>query len=288
MADFNGHPDADAVIVRARAALSPTAGDVQRVRMAIDSALAAGATALAAGAAAATVTKVATVATVRMAGTGGPAAPVAWGASKLSVLALTAGLTALLAGGAGYLAGRRAGARQVQAPLLPATVVEIPASAIEPAGPAATAPIPLASVTGALLPSASGSGPASARRIARAPRAEGGAGTGVAPDPSLDQEVRALRSVERALRDRQPGLALALLAALDRDVPGGKLVEEREAMLVIARCAQADAPIRVELEGAFAGRNPGSVYLQRVQQACGPRSMAAEQRIGAGVETDGK
>jgi hypothetical protein len=275
MAEFNGGPLVDPAIARARAALSPTAADAQRVRLAIDAALAAGV------AATATAAPTARPARAR------PSAPAAWGGSKLSVVALTAGLTALLAGSAGYLVGHRAAARQVQAPLLPATVVEIPASAIEPAGPTAAAPIPLASVMDGVLPA--GSSAASARRIGRAARVEGGVGAGAgAADSSLDQEVRALRSVERALRDRQPGLALALLAALDRDVPGGKLVEEREAMLVIARCLQTDAPIRVELEGAFAGRYPGSVYLQRVKQVCGPRSPAVEQRIGGGVETDGK
>ncbi|HET6146505.1 MAG TPA: hypothetical protein VFH68_03175 [Polyangia bacterium] len=52
---------------------------------------------------------------------------------KLRLIWLTAALTAMIAVGAGYLARQRARANQVQAPRLPATVVEIPASAIEPA-----------------------------------------------------------------------------------------------------------------------------------------------------------
>jgi len=269
MAEFNGRPDEQAVIVRLRSVLSPTVADAERVKVSIAAALAAG-------------TMAGAAASARAAGAGG-SVPAAWGVSKLSVIALTA----LLAGGAGYLAGQRAGRRAaaVQAPLLPATVVQVPAGAVESSGAAVVSvPIALVPASGARTDPASVAPPT--RRLERASRAEGGAGAPV--DPSLDQEVRALRSVERALRDRQPGLALAVLAALDRDVPGGKLVEEREAMLVIARCAQADAPIRVELDGAFAGRYPGSVYLQRVQQACGARSLATVQRIGAGAETDDK
>jgi hypothetical protein len=51
--------------------------------------------------------------------------------SKLSLIAVTAGIAALLAAGVGYLAGHHAAAPQVRAPLLPVTVVQIPAGAID-------------------------------------------------------------------------------------------------------------------------------------------------------------
>jgi hypothetical protein len=62
------------------------------------------------------------------------------GTSKLAVIGLTVGLTGLVAGGAGYLAGRR----EVQAPRLPAMVVEVPTSALEPAPEVATSGEPSA------------------------------------------------------------------------------------------------------------------------------------------------
>ena len=52
---------------------------------------------------------------------------------KVRSIWLTVALTALIAVGAGYFARQHARAYQVQAPRLPATVVEIPAGAIEPA-----------------------------------------------------------------------------------------------------------------------------------------------------------
>jgi hypothetical protein len=100
--------------------------------------------------------------------------------------------------------------------------------------------------------------------------------------------VRALRGVERALRDRQPGLALALLRQLDRAVPDGKLGEEREATSAIARCALGTVPLGVDLAEDFADRHPDSVYLKRVEQACATSTMESEtDRSGAG-DSSGK
>ena len=74
------------------------------------------------------------------------------------------------------------------------------------------------------MPPAETSRPATRRRAI--------AGAAVAPAPivptaSLDEEVRALRAVERALREGTPGFALSLLRELDRKVPNGRLLEER-------------------------------------------------------------
>jgi hypothetical protein len=89
--------------------------------------------------------------------------------------------------------------------------------------------------------------------------------------------VRALRNAERALREGNPGLSLAFLEDLDRQVPHGQLTEEREAMATLARCARGDRPIGVDLGGDFIERHPGSVYRARVEQAC-----AATDSQGAG------
>jgi hypothetical protein len=105
---------------------------------------------------------------------------------------------------------------------------------------------------------------------ARVPHGSGAGASAVSASPgaSLGAEVRALRAVERALRDGEPGLALALLRELDRAVPDGSLVEEREATAAIARCALGQAPFGVDLGRDFAERHPDSVYLSRVQQGC--------------------
>ena len=117
--------------------------------------------------------------------------------------------------------------------------------------------------------------PASRRAASAAPA---GAGRGDRDrGASLANEVRALRSIERALRDQRPGLALALLAALDREVPGGRLSEEREATSVIAHCALGDGPFGIDLEAEFAERYPSSVYLERVRQSCATGRAARGQ-----------
>jgi hypothetical protein len=94
-------------------------------------------------------------------------------------------------------------------------------------------------------------------------------------------EVRAIRSIERALRDGQPGLGLALLRELDRAVPNGRLVEEREALSAIARCASGQAPLGVNLGDDFAERHPDSVYLRRVEGSCGAGAEAGGRSAAA-------
>jgi hypothetical protein len=94
---------------------------------------------------------------------------------------------------------------------------------------------------------------------------------------SLAEEVRVLRSVERALREGSPGFALALLRDLDRAVPRGALTEERQAMRAIARCTTGDVPFGVDLAQDFAEHHPASVYGRRVEDAC-----AATDSAGSG------
>ena len=97
---------------------------------------------------------------------------------------------------------------------------------------------------------------------------------------SLAIEVRALRNAERALRDGNPGLALAFLQELDRQVPNGQLAEERDAAGTLARCARGDHPFGVNLAAEFTERHPGSVYRARVEQTC-----AATESPAAGDST---
>src|SRR4030095_1508121 len=91
------------------------------------------------------------------------------------------------------------------------------------------------------------------------------------PAPStraeLDEELIQMRRVERALRENNPRLALALLGDLQRAVPHGKLGEERYAAEVMAKCGLGIGPPRV-LADDFAEKHASSVYYARVMQAC--------------------
>jgi hypothetical protein len=225
-------PTPSELLARARRAWSPRATDAERVRRAIGAALLGDTTTGAAHA--------------------GPPAP-AW-ASRL----LVAGVIAAASGGAGYWAGYRAGLRGTPTPA-PVVAWPRPEVAIaEPKSPAAPSPEtpPLA------LPSLVAS-----RHDAHGTR-HGLESRTPAQTDSLAIEVRALRNAERALRDGNPGLALAFLRELDRQVPNGQLAEERDAADTLARCARGDHPFGVNLAAEFTERHPGSVYRARVEEAC--------------------
>ncbi|MES1208405.1 MAG: hypothetical protein ABUS79_20905 [Pseudomonadota bacterium] len=173
---------------------------------------------------------------------------------------LTAAFTAAGAAG-GYWAGRRA-ARPAEQP--------VPASAAAPAPAAAMAPPPAIAAAPAsqvAQPAPSAGVPGGRRdQSVRRRAVEMPAKT---PAESLAVEVRGLRNVERALRDQKPGLALAYLDDLDREVPGGQMREERVALRAIARCARGGLPFGVDEGQDFAAAYPASAYRARVEQACG-------------------
>jgi hypothetical protein len=91
---------------------------------------------------------------------------------------------------------------------------------------------------------------------------------------SIEEEVRALRRVERAEREGNPRLALALLDELDQKASPGPLAEERAAASVVARCALGYGS-SVALAGDFEQRFPASFYAKRVAQACAADAAAA-------------
>jgi len=207
----------------ARRALSPTAEDAERVLSAVNQAIAlSGAQSF--------------EATAPKSGTSLLSAPLRGPLSRVL-------LTVALAGGAGalgYGAGFRAGAqsvspsasapRELSAPL--ATLHEAAARRPrdEPSAGAATELSPAMPVRAA---PAHAVAPASSPTVATV--------TAQRPDASsLSEEVRTLRRVERALRDQNPRLALALLGDLDKEVPVGQLGEERLAASVQARCAYCE------------------------------------------------
>ena len=91
-----------------------------------------------------------------------------------------------------------------------------------------------------------------------------------------------MRRVERALREQQPQRALGLLFELDRNVPNGMLMQERQAAFAIARCA-ARLGSAAQLAAEFASRYPNSPYIARVHDTCAEQSSL--QRIMPEPET---
>jgi hypothetical protein len=237
--------DEATVLTRARRALSPDAADVARVRHSL-------------------------MAAVQVAPVAMPAAP-RWMA-RFAWAAAIAGA----AGGIGYLAGWHAGQRAIPVPAhVPATspVERSPAlSASEPA----PADVPAVADERPIRATSSRTAGEHKRQTV-APRAV------LSAAESLAKEVEALRAVDRALRDSQPGLALALLRELDQVVPHGKLDEERAATSAIARCASGVAPPGSDLATEFVNRHPRSVYRDRVEAACGETDFA-----GAGDPPSGR
>jgi len=219
------------LLARAQRAWSPDPADAQRVRRSIGAALASGAA--------------------------GNAPEVAPRAPGWTARLLAAGTIAAAGGAIGYWAGYRAGVRET------ALVAQVAAPSLpdRPAVPAALPPAP--DVQPSLVPV-----PQTALRRGGHSAHRDGDSAAPAVAESLAVELRGLRNTERALRDGNPGLALAFLSDLDRQVPHGQLAEERDAMSTLARCVRGDRPIGVDLGGEFIERHPASVYRARVEQTC--------------------
>jgi hypothetical protein len=81
-------------------------------------------------------------------------------------------------------------------------------------------------------------------------------------------EVAEVREVQRALAARDPAQALKLLANLDKELPKGRLLEERAAGRAVAHCMKAPSQAPVAY-GLFVDQFPRSVHETRVRMACG-------------------
>ena len=83
----------------------------------------------------------------------------------------------------------------------------------------------------------------------------------------LDAELRMLRDAHRANAQHQPQAALRIVQQIAARFPKGSLVEERQAVRVIALCQSGSGSAEQEAR-AFLARHPASVYGGRVKAAC--------------------
>jgi hypothetical protein len=98
----------------------------------------------------------------------------------------------------------------------------------------------------------------------------------------LDEEVRQLRRIERAIRDGNPRLALVIGEDLDRTIPRGQLLLERRAASAMAEC-QLDVPDARVRAQRFIDQSASNTYAARVREIC---QLQPPQRNGTSVGTD--
>lgn len=267
----------------ARRGLSPGAVDQRRVRLTITAALAAGAAAMTLSNSASAVSGGFAGGAVR-----GALVKLTTWAPKAVVAAAALGASAV----AGYHVGLDAGRDAGRLAATEAAAAQAAAQLADRAGAARRASSREAAVatdgntaterdtatdgdTAGKQPARIGhpipkSAPASGQRTA------GAANGAVSEDDPVKAELRALRRIERALRDNNARLAFVLLDELDASNAANRLTEERAAARSVARCLSApDA--RADVLSGYVERYPNSVYIKRVEQACGRTDPAATQ-----------
>jgi hypothetical protein len=83
----------------------------------------------------------------------------------------------------------------------------------------------------------------------------------------LSSELVLLQRAERAIRSGEPDLALSFLDDLDRRFPDTRLIEERAAARLMARCARRE-PDAAEQAQLFLRDRRRSVYSDRLSALC--------------------
>lgn len=97
---------------------------------------------------------------------------------------------------------------------------------------------------------------------------EPAATTPVAPSPSpAMQEMNAIARAKRALSERAPEQALAILASAARDFPRGYFVEERRALRVLALADKGESEQARREAASFARDYPSGAFTARVKAA---------------------
>jgi hypothetical protein len=98
------------------------------------------------------------------------------------------------------------------------------------------------------------------------------------------EELALLSRAERAIRAREPELALSFLDDLERRYPSSMFLEERAAARLLARCMLWPSLARADAE-RFLREHAGSVYSDRLQRACAldaPSASSTADGSGAG------
>ncbi|HET7545698.1 MAG TPA: hypothetical protein VFK05_37780 [Polyangiaceae bacterium] len=229
--------DEASILAQARRALAPTSADQERIwqRLVLEPALSAGPK------------------------SSKPLPGRAWSWRVLGAVALAVALS----GGLGYKLGFRAGiAQKNQLVVSTNAVLPVPpASAASASAPTTSEP---STSTAAELPPPVTPKPSSAAAFAHPRSVPSAAPTAL----GLDEEVRQLRRVERAIRESNPRFALVLLEELDQAIPKGQLLEERGAARIMASC-QLGAGSAVADARAFIEQHAASAYRTRVIELCG-------------------
>lgn len=248
-------------MLTARRGLAPNTEDAARVRARLDAALLAPASGR----------------TSKPATSSGPASEVAVNASRVGRIAATLTLAALTGAG-GYVLGYRTRDAELRQRGEPRVVAASPLPAASAMAPTETRPPlqPAPDLPGSKASARRTGGTSVPLDVVPAPV---GSAAGESP---LEIETRLLARVERSLREKNPRLALGLLAELDRQVPGGQLAEERQAGRVVAHC-ELGSDTAPDLARDFTARYPSSAYLARVRAAC--RTPSNDQ---ARPETDSR
>lgn len=101
------------------------------------------------------------------------------------------------------------------------------------------------------------------RRERRAPRE-------LVEPASPPDELTLIRGATRAIRDRQPGRALALLSEHARHYPRGMLTQERDGLRAIALCAAGRTSEGLVERERFLRTAPRAPLAGRVRDACHP------------------
>ncbi|MCY1010124.1 hypothetical protein OV079_32070 [Nannocystis pusilla] len=126
--------------------------------------------------------------------------------------------------------------------------------------------------TAAADPAQRRAGRSQARQVA----ADSPRGEDAPADPVLE-ELMLIQQIKDALDAERPAAALAAIDAHARKFARGSLVEEREALRVVALCDTGEVVRGERAQRAFIKAYPRSAYRERVRAACPVAAAATEQ-----------
>src|SRR5262245_43620663 len=203
-----------------------------------------------------------------------------WAALKATGASGVIAAAALVSGGFGLGYWVRDVARDA-----PAAPVVVAAPAAQPLPVAVPAPTAVASAPALVAPApvlATPPSTASPREPVRRAVHDGSAA-----DQS-QQELALLARIERALRNDDAALALALLAELEQRFPETLLREEREAVRLMSHCIQKERGAAADAR-AFLRAHSASVYQSRLRALCALESARNGEALkgSAAPDTDG-